>query len=89
MEFSGHKFGITNVSFSPNGKYLVSVGTQHDMVANVWNWKHGTKVASNKISSKVSIAAPHSYGQRDAEVSTISLSPLLPTGEQHGLLSGQ
>lgn len=55
MELSGHKFGITCVAFSPNNKYLVSVGTHHDMVTNVWNWKHGIKVACNKISSKVSL----------------------------------
>lgn len=31
----------------------MSVGTQHDMMINVWNWKTGNKVASNKVSSKV------------------------------------
>lgn len=25
--------------FSPNGKLLVSIGDQHDMLVNVWNWK--------------------------------------------------
>ncbi|KRX46411.1 Mitogen-activated protein kinase-binding protein 1 [Trichinella murrelli] len=52
-EFSGHRFGISCVCFSPNMKHLVSVGNQHDMVVNVWNWKSNTKVASNKIASKV------------------------------------
>ncbi|KRZ14071.1 Mitogen-activated protein kinase-binding protein 1, partial [Trichinella zimbabwensis] len=52
-EFSGHRFGISCVCFSPNMKHLVSVGNQHDMVVNVWNWKNNTKVASNKIASKV------------------------------------
>ena len=42
-------------SFSPNMKYLVSVGNHYDMVVNVWNWKTGTKVAANKISCKVSL----------------------------------
>ncbi|XP_041352777.1 mitogen-activated protein kinase-binding protein 1-like isoform X2 [Gigantopelta aegis] len=56
-EFHGHKFGINCVAFSPNLKYIVSVGTQHDMIVNVWNWRTGNKLASNKISSKVSSVA--------------------------------
>jgi len=40
-------------AFSPNLKYIVSVGTQHDMMVNVWNWKTNTKVASNKVASQV------------------------------------
>ncbi|CAC5379320.1 MAPKBP1 [Mytilus coruscus] len=56
-EFYGHKFGINCVAFSPNNKYIVSIGSQHDMMAAVWNWKTGNKVATNKISSKVSAVA--------------------------------
>ncbi|GFN85055.1 mitogen-activated protein kinase-binding protein 1, partial [Plakobranchus ocellatus] len=56
-EFHGHKFGVNCVAFSPNLKEVVSVGTQHDMMINVWNWKTGIKVASNKVSSKVSALA--------------------------------
>ncbi|XP_040574255.1 uncharacterized protein Wdr62 isoform X3 [Lepeophtheirus salmonis] len=52
-EFSGHKFGINCVAFAPNNKYVVSVGSQHDMIVNVWDWKNNVKVASNKISTKV------------------------------------
>ena len=40
-------------AFSPNLKYLVSIGTQHDMMVNVWNWKTNIKVASNKVAAKV------------------------------------
>lgn len=32
---------------------MVSVGSQHDMIVNVWDWRSGVKVASNKVSSKV------------------------------------
>eukprot|EP00092_Neocalanus_flemingeri_P025169 GFUD01027295.1.p1 GENE.GFUD01027295.1~~GFUD01027295.1.p1 ORF type:complete len:1347 (-),score=391.76 GFUD01027295.1:88-4128(-) len=53
VELSGHKFGINCVAFSPKKKYIVSVGTQHDMIVNVWEWRSGTKVASNKVSAKV------------------------------------
>ncbi|XP_074041740.1 WD repeat domain 62 isoform X2 [Leptinotarsa decemlineata] len=52
-EFLVHKFGINCVAFSPTGKYVVSIGTQHDMIVNVWDWKNNIKVASNKISTKV------------------------------------
>ena len=41
-------------AFSPNLKYIISVGTQHDMTVNVWNWKNNCKIASNKVTSKVS-----------------------------------
>lgn len=33
---------------------MVSIGNQHDMAVNVWNWKSNSKVAANKVSSKVS-----------------------------------
>ena len=26
-------------AFSPNLKYVASVGFQHDMIVNIWNWK--------------------------------------------------
>lgn len=32
----------------------MSVGSQHDMIVNVWDWKNNVKVASNKVSCKVS-----------------------------------
>ena len=56
-EFAGHKYGVNCVAFSPSGKYVVSVGTQHDMIVNVWDWKNNIKVASNKVSTKVKSVA--------------------------------
>lgn len=44
-------------AFSPNNKYVVSIGTQHDMIVNVWDWKNDVKVASNKVSTKVKTLA--------------------------------
>jgi len=40
-------------AFSPSHKYVVSVGSQHDMIVNVWDWRATVKVASNKVSAKV------------------------------------
>ncbi|XP_030764315.1 uncharacterized protein LOC115888674 [Sitophilus oryzae] len=56
-EFLGHKYGVNCVAFSPTNKYVVSVGTQHDMIVNVWDWKNNIKVASNKVSTKVKAIA--------------------------------
>lgn len=52
-EFLGHKYAISCIAFSPTGKYLVSVGSQHDMIVNVFDWKQNLKIASNKVSAKV------------------------------------
>lgn len=53
-EFEGHhKYEVACVAFSPNSSYAVSIGSQHDMLVNVWDWKNNIKVASNKISAKV------------------------------------
>uniref|UniRef100_A0A674F5H5 Mitogen-activated protein kinase binding protein 1 n=1 Tax=Salmo trutta TaxID=8032 RepID=A0A674F5H5_SALTR len=52
-ELQEHKYGISCVAFSPNSKYIVSVGYQHDMIVNVWAWKKNIVVAANKVSSKV------------------------------------
>ncbi|XP_042560661.1 mitogen-activated protein kinase-binding protein 1-like [Clupea harengus] len=56
-ELQGHKYGVSCVTFSPNSKYIVSVGYQHDMIVNVWAWKKNVVVAANKVSSKVTAVA--------------------------------
>jgi WD40 repeat protein len=53
MEMQSHRFGVLSICFSPNNKYLVTLGFQHDGFLCVWNWKNGVKLASNKISTKV------------------------------------
>uniref|UniRef100_A0A2K6EIX6 WD repeat domain 62 n=1 Tax=Propithecus coquereli TaxID=379532 RepID=A0A2K6EIX6_PROCO len=52
-EMLGHKYGVACVAFSPNMKHIVSMGYQHDMVLNVWDWKKDIVVASNKVSCRV------------------------------------
>ncbi|CAI2177185.1 1880_t:CDS:10 [Funneliformis geosporum] len=52
-ELKGHKFGVLALRFSPNMKYIISLGFQHDGYLNVWNWKTAVKVACNKITTKV------------------------------------
>uniref|UniRef100_A0A8C1I9S1 Mitogen-activated protein kinase binding protein 1 n=1 Tax=Cyprinus carpio TaxID=7962 RepID=A0A8C1I9S1_CYPCA len=53
VELQEHKYGVACVAFSPNSKYIISVGYQHDMIVNVWAWKKNVVVAANKVSSKV------------------------------------
>ncbi|KAI8992303.1 hypothetical protein BDB01DRAFT_832616 [Pilobolus umbonatus] len=52
-EFKSHKFGVLSISFSPNMRYLVSIGFQHDGYLYVWDWKKGAKLAGNKVTSRV------------------------------------
>ncbi|KAJ9083447.1 hypothetical protein DSO57_1034626 [Entomophthora muscae] len=61
-ELKGHKFGVLALAFSPDLKHLVSLGYQHDGVLNVWNWRTATRVASNRITSKVNALAFSSDG---------------------------
>ncbi|KAF9560521.1 mitogen-activated protein kinase binding protein 1 [Mortierella alpina] len=52
-ELQGHKFGVQAVQFSPNSKYLVSLGFQHDGYLHVWHWRTGAQIASNRVTTKV------------------------------------
>ncbi|KAG0354384.1 mitogen-activated protein kinase binding protein 1, partial [Gamsiella multidivaricata] len=61
-EIQGHKFGVQAVHFSPNSKFLVSLGFQHDGYIHVWNWRTGAQIASNKVTTKVNALAFSSDG---------------------------
>lgn len=87
-EFSGHKFAIECVAFStaPNSSLLVSVGSMHDMVVNVWNCRTKFKVASNKVACKVkgiAFSQDGSYfvtvGNRHVKFWYLTVSSLLET----------
>lgn len=49
----GHKFGIESLKFSPDNKYLVSLGDPDDRGLFVWNWQEEKKVCQNKLSKPV------------------------------------
>ncbi|XP_062274498.1 WD repeat-containing protein 62 isoform X3 [Scomber scombrus] len=53
-EVQTHKYGVSCVAFSTNSCYIISVGYQHDMTVSVWDWRKGSIIASNKVSSRVS-----------------------------------
>ncbi|XP_054650919.1 WD repeat-containing protein 62 [Dunckerocampus dactyliophorus] len=52
-EVQNHKYGVSCVAFSTSC-YIISVGYQHDMNVCVWDWRKGSIIASNKVSSRVS-----------------------------------
>ncbi|KAF6153474.1 hypothetical protein GIB67_027341 [Kingdonia uniflora] len=56
-ELKVHQFGVTCISFSPDGKHLVSVGYPHDGYICLWDWRSGslfTKLKSSSFCSAIS-----------------------------------
>jgi WD40 repeat protein len=53
QELKGHKYGICFVQFSPNMKFLVSIGFSLDSFVHLWEWKSGQLLASAKSNTKV------------------------------------
>ncbi|XP_055327323.1 mitogen-activated protein kinase-binding protein 1-like [Paramacrobiotus metropolitanus] len=52
-ELTGHKNGITLAAFSPDSQFLISVGTHHDNLVIVWDWRNNRKAATNKVTWEV------------------------------------
>eukprot|EP01038_Epipyxis_sp_PR26KG_P005454 gene5454-7548_t len=50
---SVHKHGVGAISFSPNLRYMVSIGFKHDRQLVLWDWKSQTKLSIQKLSNKV------------------------------------
>lgn len=49
----GHKYGVQNVSFSPDGCMMVSAGLYHDGNVFVWDVASGQRQYGVKIASKI------------------------------------
>ncbi|KAL3677463.1 hypothetical protein R1sor_027411 [Riccia sorocarpa] len=43
-----HKYGVSCVEFSPNGKYLLSIGVPHDGFLCLWDWKGSVLLSKTK-----------------------------------------
>ncbi|KAI8590255.1 WD40-repeat-containing domain protein [Geranomyces variabilis] len=56
-ELVGHKYGILALAFSPDNKFLVSLGYQHDGAVHLWNWRLGQIVATSRTSNKIACVA--------------------------------
>ncbi|KAJ1959472.1 hypothetical protein IWQ62_004598, partial [Dispira parvispora] len=52
-ELESHRFGVVAVIFSPDSRYLVTVGRPHDGFLHVWDWAREIRVASNRITTRV------------------------------------
>jgi WD40 repeat protein len=62
VTLSGHKHGVGCVKFSPDDRYLVSVGFKHDKQLIIWDWKTGKKLSTQKLGNKVYSLSFHMFG---------------------------
>jgi len=69
QELKGHKYGISVAQFSPNSKYLVSVGFRLDGCVNLWEWKSGQLLASTKSNAKVHFVFQCEVSMRSTDIS--------------------
>ncbi|KAL8121513.1 hypothetical protein AgCh_018297 [Apium graveolens] len=57
FELKGHQLGVACMDFSPDGKYLVSVGFSRDGYLCLWDWRSGMLAAKVKASSSFTAVA--------------------------------
>lgn len=60
--YTGHEHGISSVRFSPNGKYLVSIGFKHDGKMMLREWETDRLVCVEKMENKVNALCFHASG---------------------------
>ena len=60
--YAGHEHGISSVQFSPNGKYLVSIGFKHDKQMMLHEWEIDRLVCIEKMENKVNALSFHASG---------------------------
>lgn len=72
FQLKGHKFGVKILLFSPNNKYLVSIGNGYDRGLFVWDWRNEVKLTLNKVSKEVNSACFSNDGTK-----------LVTVGQQH------
>lgn len=46
----GHKFGIECLRFSPDAKYLITLGDPNDKGLFLWDWQNEKIMSRNKLS---------------------------------------
>lgn len=57
VEMKTHKYGVSCVQFSPNGKHLISLGLPHDGYMCLWDWKSGTLLMKTRAASGSLVAS--------------------------------
>jgi WD40 repeat protein len=60
---SHHKHGISCVDFSPDGRYLVSVGFKLDRQLVLWDWRTSSVVTTHKLGNRVHAIQFHESGE--------------------------
>ena len=60
--YSGHEHGIGAVRFSPNGKYLVTIGFRHDKQMMLYEWDIDRLICVERMEKKVNAVSFHSSG---------------------------